>query len=543
MLASNLIEEYNEEIFFDTPVGRLNLIAERNVYNAIRLKYQRLSLEISSDFKEKWNTYESPEEIIDKLEDDLYDFIMEGIGHIKEDLLSCKIFDQDENAIFEEAGKDGSLANIKESFDIFFSKIGEVINNLEQIEAAREMRKNTRGRWTGATISSSDKGFVDSYVDSIKFQMELGARNAIEGIGHSIFNAIGNSISASNARKEIKEICNNTENRDTLIFGLQKSIFNLHITLLRLLNREDIDMLPKEEEVQKATRLLNNADNTVLSYDEKNQLLIDAWQLNPYNENFYMNLIQKDFTNALEVTKISDYFGVDITKQKDEMAREFLNAHLGNTESDAKKAQEELLEYYRVMGIEFSEDLQSYQEIKRILEEFDLDYRTVDSFVCSSRENAEKARDEEIQIKKYMESIQPPTKDSLLDYEVELKNKRKEFEQTFSSELVEKNLKIIDDYIEKFDRFFCGVGILNTQVDRKTAGIVRSVKYAKDLEVACEQDVVNAQMRLKEFLPYVNLTEDDAKEAFEVINKKREKLNNSSSTQKLFGSLGGLFKR
>lgn len=543
MLVSDLIEKYYEEICFDTSVGRLNLMAERNAYNAIRIKYQQLSIELSSKFKEKWNTYESAEEIIDKLEDDIYDFIMQGIKYIKEDLLSCKIFDQDEDTLFEEAGKDGSLDDIKETFEEFFDKIRGVINDLEQIEAAREMRKNNRGRWTGSTLSSSDKGFVDSYVDSVKFQMELGARNAIEGIGHSIFNAIGNSISESNAQKEIQQICGNVGNRDVLVCGMQKSIFNLHLTLLRLLNREDIKMKPQEEEVQKCVRLLNNVDNSILSDAEKNQLLIDAWQLNPYNENFYTKLILKDFSRVLEVTKIADYFGVDITRQKDKMAQEFLNTHLGNTESDAKKAQEELLEYYKVIGLEFSEDLESYQSIKKILDEFDLEYRTVDSFVCSTREEAEKARAEVIQIKDYMESIQPPTKDSLLDYEEELRNKRSQFEQTFSSELVEKNLEIIDGYMKDFDKFFCGVGILNTQVDRKTAGIVRAVKYAKDLEILCEQDVVNAERRLKEFLPYVNITVDDAREAFEVIDKKRERLNNPSSTHKMFGNLGGFFKR
>lgn len=543
MLVSDLIEKYFEEISFDTSVGRLNLSAGRNVYNAIRLKYQLLSIEISSKFKEKWNSYENSNEIIDRLEDDIYDFLMQGICHVKNDLLSCKIFDQDENTIFETAGTDGALADVKKSYDDFWGKLKAVIDDLEQTEAEREMRKNNRGRWSGGTISSANKGFVDSYVDSIKFQMELEARNAIEGIGHSIFNAIGNSISKKNAQKEIEQICNCTDNRDALVRGMQKSVFNLHLTLLRILDREDIRMLPQEEEVRKSIRLLNNADNPVLNSVEKDELLIDAWQLDPYNESFYVKLITRDFSNVLEVTKISDYFGVDITKQKDKMALQFLNTHLGNTENEALEAQEKLFEYYKVIGIEFSEDLESYQSIKKILNEFDLEYRTVDSFVCSTRENAEKARDELEQIKNFMESIQPPTKESLLDYENDLKNKRLQFEQSYSSELVGKYLEIIDNYIKEFDKKFCGVGILNAQVDRKTAGMVRAVRYAKALEVSSKEVVDIAKRQLSEFLPYVGITEDDAKEAFEVIDKKREKLVNSSSTQNIFSNIGGFFKR
>lgn len=76
------------------------------------------------------------------------------------------------------------------------------------------------------------------------------------------------------------------------------------------------------------------------------------------------------------------------------MALEFLHKHLGSTEEDARRAQEELFEYYREIGIKFSEELESYQNIKKIIDEFDLAYRTVDSYVCSTRENAEMAKSE-----------------------------------------------------------------------------------------------------------------------------------------------------
>lgn len=290
MLASNLIENYQEEKFFDTFAGRLKLSAERNIYNAIRLKYQQLSIKVSSQFKEKWSSYVNAEEVLDKIEDDIQFFILQGVSCVKEDLLSCKIFDKDEEFILDRAEKERTLNDIIEARNEFLLKIGAVYDKLEQTEAAREMRKNNRGRWTGGMISSSDKGFVDSYVDSVKFQVELEARNVIEGIGHSIFNAIGNSISENNARKEVEQICNCAENGDAIAFGMQKSVFNLHLTLLNLLNQEGIGTLPEDAEVQKSIRLLNNADNSILSADERNRLLIEAWELDPYNENFYYEL-------------------------------------------------------------------------------------------------------------------------------------------------------------------------------------------------------------------------------------------------------------
>lgn len=542
MLVDEIKNKYSSDAEFQMPIGILRLSDKRNVYNAIRIKYQNIAKDIESKFIKKWDSYEVAQEKVDNIENDIKKFITEGVSNVKDDLFSCKIVEYDEQTIIQQADENGELNDVNEALDTFNNQIVTVLQELDDKKEYREIRKQSRGRWEGATISSEDAGFVESYVDNAELQLEMGARNIIEELGHSAFNAIGNSISERNARKKIEAICNDDENKKLIAEGLEKTVFKLHITLLKLLNKLDEWEPLKEEEIQKSSRLLNNIGSDVLSEEDQNKMLVESWKLNPYNDELYIILIKKAIDKAEDITKVATYFGVDLTAKKDLIAIEYLNNIIGTTEEDAWSAKEKLMEYYKKLSMEFSEDLESYQKLDNIIKKFDLEYRTVEEFECTTRQEADKSREELESIKEFIAKIEAPTKDSLLDYEENLLKLKDEYTNQFSSEIAQKYAETIEKYLSEFDKLFCSVGILKSRLERKEAGETRAVKYAKELDVSTEQAVQESKEKLKAFLPLVGLTEGEAQKAFETIDKQREKLVNPTSTQKIMGKLGGLFK-
>lgn len=177
-----------------------------------------------------------------------------------------------------------------------------------------------------------------------------------------------------------------------------------------------------------------------------------------------------------------------------------------------------------------------------IIKKFDLEYRTVEEFECTTRQEADKSRGELESIKEFIAKIEAPTKDSLLDYEENLLKLKDEYTNQFSSEIAQKYAETIEKYLSEFDKLFCSVGMLKNRLERKEAGETRAVKYAKELEVSAEQAVQESKEKLKAFLLLVGLTEGEAQKVLETIDKQREKLVNPTSAQKVMGKLGGLFK-
>lgn len=222
-----------------------------------------------------------------------------------------------------------------------------------------------------------------------------------------------------------------------------------------------------------------------------------------------------------------------LEKSKDELALKFVKENMGATEEDAKEAKTKLLSYCESLNLTVSENLMCIQYIDKVLADYDLKYRTVDQIVCETRESADFARKELEGIREFMKQISEPTFESLLDYENDLLDKRKSFEETFQSELKQKYLTQIDKYLSDFDRKFCYRGLLKTG-DRKLAGKDKALKYVKKLDCSSPEKVNEAYRLLEEFLPKVGITLEEANEAVQYLEKKK-------GGKGLFGSVGKLF--
>lgn len=240
-------------------------------------------------------------------------------------------------------------------------------------------------------------------------------------------------------------------------------------------------------------------------------------------------LLPKVGLEKSEIGATLDY----LKKSKDELALNFVKENLGATEKDAKRAREQLICYCGDIDLTVDQDCKCIQYIDKILADFDLKYRTVDQVVCETREGADFARSELDNIREFMKQVAEPTSESLLDYESDLIEKRRIFEESFQSELKQKYLRQFDQYLSDFDKKFCSMGIFK-KGDRKQAARDKALKYVKKLDCSSPDKVSEAYVLLEEFLPRVGITLEEADEAVQYLEKKR-------SAKGLFGSVGKLF--
>ena len=205
-----------------------------------------------------------------------------------------------------------------------------------------------------------------------------------------------------------------------------------------------------DEEKEKAKRMLGNINSSVLTDEDRKGIIKEAFELNPYSEQLYKVMFDYYTDDVDNISALAEYFGCDINSEKEKKAYEFLMENIGTTEEEAKAAKEGLLEYYKKIGITEYENLPSYQHITSVLEKFDIEYRTVDGVVFETREDADLSKAELSDIQEFMNTIKQPTKEDTLKYEEELKQKRIEFDERFTSKLKDKYLAVMDKYLDGF---------------------------------------------------------------------------------------------
>ena len=345
----------------------------------------------------------------------------------------------------------------------------------------------------------------------------------------------------------MNDLFRNQSVRDLLNNGVLNAVWNLHFVLMDfLLDKLNICTwdFPGTEEKEKAERMLGNINSTVLSDEERKEIMKEAFELNPYSEQLYKAMFDYYPEDVDNITELAEYFGCDIESEKEKKAYEFLMENIGTTEEEAKSAKENLLEYYNKIGITDYENLPSYQHINSVLDKFDLEYRTVDGVVFDTRDDADLAKAELSDIQEFMSTIQKPTKEDTLKYEEELKQKRTEFEERFQSKLKDKYLTVIDKYLIDFDKLFCTISLFKKGT-RKEAGQAKAVNFLKKHDTSTKEKREEALQLLREYLPEIGITEAEATDAMEYLKKKEheEYYGKESSISKITKGLGSLFKK
>lgn len=502
---------------FPSPIGSVCVTKERNIYNAVRNKYQKLAEEASIMFAEIYNSFKGCNDILSGSQTAFQRSIAHSIDEMKKDLISIERYDLDYDTIYEFASKQGVLEGFYDVFDGISDEIHGIYGNLEERKAERELQKENRARWEGGT-------FGGTWGDAISHQLSMGAMNMVEGGLYSVANMIGNASDTKKANSQLDRIFRDPNTKGTLCDGVYRAAFQLHYALIVLLQNSGLSVAwdsPKSEEIDTGSRLLNNLKSGAVPEEKVNELYQNIFELNPYNIDLFGNLLEVYGDKEGQLGVLSDYYGVDLESYKDESALKYVKDNQGTTEEDSVKAKEMLLKYCEEISLNPADDLVCMQYINERLADFDLQYRTVDGVVCETRDGADFAREEFEKITEFMGQIAAPTSESLLDYEEDLLAKRKVFEETFSSELTEKYLDQINLYLKEFDTAFCSIGLFKS-VSRKEAGQERLFKLVKKCDVSSPEKIEKAYEYMHSLLPKVGLEEIEAVKTLQYLEQSKD---------------------
>lgn len=533
MQVREIIEQENHEVELDSPFGKIVVSAEKNMYTSLRKKYQELAKIASEQYGELYDKYTNCNDICEFGERDFKAAAEEAVENMKNDLISMGKYDYDLESIYKKLSELGGMQAFDNAYNKVTSCIYEIVGEYENNRQYREERKNSRGRYEVTTFGG---GWLDAMTD----QAEASIVNWGIGLAHSAVNAAGNKMDESSANNRLAELFGNPELKRTLVNGVYSSVFSFHYVLIELMKdcAGNVEWgVPISETIEKGKRMLNNLESGAIPASEESKVYQETFTGMCYGQDIYIHLMKKYGDKDGKIKRLSDYFGVSLEYAKDNVALAYVKEHQGETEEDAVKAKEELINYCKDIQLEVSDELECMKYINKRLEEFDIQYRTVENIVCMTRESADQSRGELPEIHEFMKDVRAPLDDDLLDYEENLKVKKEEFSAKFKSEIAAEYIKKMDGYLIKFDEQFCNVGLFKT-VGRQEAGACRALKFVKKLNYKTIDDINAAYSLLDEFLPKVGITKDEAQDATNYIEKQRQKVE-KGKTGGLFGGLFG----
>lgn len=302
--------------------------------------------------------------------------------------------------------------------------------------------------------------------------------------------------------------------------------------------------------------------------DEFDRLYLDTGVL--FKSKTIEEASRKRFTNAFKFNSmdLSSYEKIDYAwKQIDEyivrlkMTREQLNAELApmylaenalnsvdgccfDTREDAENARMELAGINKILAdvtLSDSVDIRYEEKINEALnnirnfktnikdkyiailseelDKFDLRYKTVDGIVFNTREEAEEARRELTAIFQLLDGVRPPDKNSMLDYETNVKEKLNIIQSDYHTVIAEKYAEVLKKYLLDFDVTFRNVSLFGDK-SREDAAQKRLMNEISRLKFTCWEDVDNAKIFLDDITHKLGIDRNLVPEYDKMIENK-----------------------
>ena len=308
----------------------------------------------------------------------------------------------------------------------------------DELDAYRVARRENRGRWVGGGFGLGG---------AIKGAATAGALNMVSGAAHMVVNGIGKIFSSASASSAIRKIFENKDTEQSLENSVYNITFRLRYCLLDCLNKSDADTIswqgwPRSSEIDRAKSILNNISR-ISDQDAKRAALLEAFQLNPYSQDWYIIALQEfgDADGSLEAT--AEYFGIAGLKQaKQDNLDAFAEALSLDTEAAAQKALIQIQERQKWLG--YTGETEHTNAAAKAASCFDLHYRTVDDCVFLTREEADSVRAEFAKI----QEIEAQTD---MDDIASVESARQQL-QAYHSLVAQKHQKLMADRWDELDR-------------------------------------------------------------------------------------------
>lgn len=333
--------------------------------------------------------------------DNLYNGSIEPLINKGIDILNAQgVYSLDEDSFYDKYVKKFHLT--EHVFEVVRSmqKAVEAVNiRQEEEEMYRQVRKESRGRVVGGGFGLGG---------AIKGMAQAGMMNAASGIAHSAFNAVGNvgsGIAASSDKAAIYK-----KYKEPLNTALMQDLYDIRNAIRTALQKEAgiVCKYVTDSEYDKAKAIWNNYRLGRIPAEKKKEQIIEALTLNPYSIEIYDSIWEDYGDENGELRKMATYFGIPLEQQIAEIAEQYgddlftKNCSLYEESFDKKTAAvqienqikatlDELVQYCKRQTI--SEDnISKIAQCKQLLEEIDIEVRTVKGVTYDTRELAENVR-------------------------------------------------------------------------------------------------------------------------------------------------------
>jgi hypothetical protein len=481
---SKVFNLYGKKKGFNLYGKKIEINDTYDSYNVIRSVFKIEAEDSARRFSQKYESYYGIEQFVENGYEDGMEIILEVVQREVIDkflVVIYEIYDVDLNTFVK---KYHITSTWKQRYDIIAADYQKIIRAQQQEAGYRDLRKESRGKWVGGGFG------LDGAIEGA---IKAGAMNMLSGVGHSVVNAAGNAISATNASSKKSDLYNKPLTKEFLCSGIFVSVLLMHNSLWTLLK----DRGRKSSDSRAVPCLVsNNAESvgaTVKNFPQMGNdailnILPELFLKNPYNEDLYTALLLKFGDVNSELEEIADYFGVTNLKSTKERTLENLyqklQSELSASEKKALVARETFSKECEFYGqTEVGEKRLS--DIDAVLTDYDLKARTVDGLTMDSREKANEARNEIRQIKKLL---------SGLDYEnseknaIEAKKRLEGYEakSVIAPKYLEKLKSSLINFDEQARSVLCGgkAVIFDT---REEAGKFRTMPSVQALEISYQK--------------------------------------------------------
>lgn len=355
---------------------------------------------VEKDFDSLYSSLGSCYAVIQKT-DDIYNNSIEPLINKGIDILNAQgVYSLDEKTFY-----DKYVDHFSETI-YFFEAVNDMVKEADAVDIRqeeeqmyREARKAGRGRVVGGGFGVGG---------ALKGMAQAGMMNAATGIAHSAANAVGNIGSSINASADKAAIYK--KYREPLKKALIKDLYNTR-NAIRIALQKEAGIICKyvtTSESEKAIAILNNYRLGRIPAEKKKEQIIDALTLNPYNLNSYLSIWEDYGDENGELRKMATYFCIPLEQQIGEAAEKYGNdlftrncglyedafnkkATAIKIEDQIKQTLDDLLQYCQSRSIP-EDSISKIAQCKHLLEEVDIEIRTVRGITYDTRELAENIR-------------------------------------------------------------------------------------------------------------------------------------------------------
>ena len=449
MNLKEIIEKYGEDTIVNLYGRDIDVSAEKRVYAAMFKKYNKIAENISKKFEEEYEEKFDLYKSIEKVRDNVLNIFVSSLNPLANDLkidfTSVRIYDYTDYKILDEIKDKGCMDKFRDVYGALCEDIDRIDMDLLGEKEYRANRKENRGRWEVTT-------FGGTWGDAVGNQIQAGTMNLAGGLAHSVVNAIGNSISESEARARKRKLYTN-DLKQEFVNAVYEVCLEAFLYMIKIVDSDEFQIanaIITVADKAKSLKILENYQSIDVTGDVGLDMLQEALVADPTFDAVYFQMLMDFGDEGRALAKYADLYSVDIKPYKEKISVAAYEKLYGkvNDEEVLKKEEPKIIQLTERYGLSYNKS-----KVKELytakLYDIDLQFRTVDGIVFEERNEAENARKEYEEITKEMISIGEP-RYLVPEYEKSLLNSL-EVITRYKTKIKDKYINQIESLLEDYD--------------------------------------------------------------------------------------------